>query len=146
MSVIPGMRRRMFEHGVQKKLWALAENIARTVETPEHRKSRQKTAEAALEAAASTDGSPTSVRGKREPSLQELTVEDEAILSEGGHEQGDGASLTLEAGQELDELAAKCVGAISLMLRSQETADALVGTKHHGLEILLELATVTQGR
>lgn len=138
------MRRRLFEHGVQKKLWALAENIARTVETPEHRRKRQK----AAEAAASTDRSPTSASGKlkRESSAQGLTVEDEALVSEGGREEGGGASITLEAGQELDELAAKCMGAISLMLRSQETADALVGTEHHGLEILLELATVAQGR
>lgn len=136
----------MFEHGVQKKLWALAENIARTVETPEHRKKRQKAEEAAAEAAASADRSPTSANGKRESSLQGLTAENEAVVSEGEKEQGEEASITLEAGQELDELAAKCVGAISLMLRSHGTADALVGTKHHGLEILLELATVAQGR
>lgn len=142
----PGMRRRMFEHGVQEKLWALAEKIARTVETPDHRKKREKAAEAATEAAASTDRSPTRASGTREPLLQELTTEDEALTPEGENEQGEGTSITLEAGQELDELAAKCVGAISLMLRSQETADALVGTKHHGLEILLELATVAQGR
>lgn len=140
------MRRRMFEHGVQKKLWALAENIARTVETSEHRKKRQKAAEAAAEAAASADRSSTGASGKREPLLQELTAEDEPLVSQGQNEQSEGASITLEAGQEMDNLAAKCMGAISLMLRSQETADALVGLKHHGLDILLELATVAQGR
>ena len=140
----------MFEHGVQKKLWALAEKIARTVETPEHRKRREKAAEAAAEAAtevaASTDRSPTSASSTRETSPQALTTEDEALMLEGEDELGEGASITLEAGQELDKLAVKCMGAISLMLRSQESADALLGTKHQGLEILLELATVAQGR
>lgn len=148
----------MFENGVQKKLWALAQRIARTVETPEHRRNRQKAAEAAAqataqaaaeaaaEAAASIERSTITARGERESSLHAPTVEDEALLSESGHEEGGGASIPLEAGQELDELAAKCVGALSLMLRSQETADALVGTEHHGLEILLELATVALGK
>lgn len=141
-----GMRRRMFEHGVQKRLWALAENIARIVETPEHRKKRLKAAEAASEASATTARSPTSASGKRESSLDELTAEDEALESKDAHEQDEGASIALEPGQELDELAANCMGAISLMLRSQETAHALAGTKHHGLEVLLELATVGQDR
>eukprot|EP00903_Cladosiphon_okamuranus_P005365 g5358.t2 len=146
LAASDGMRRRMFEHGVQKKLWALAENIARTVETPEHRKKRQKAAEAAAEAAASADRRSTGASGKLEASLQELTAEEEPLVSEGENGQSDGVSITLQTGQELDNLAVKCIGAISLMLRSQETANALVGTKHHGLEILLELATVVQGR
>eukprot|EP00752_Nemacystus_decipiens_P001778 g1718.t2 len=143
------MRRRMFEHGVHKKLWALAEKIARTIETPEHRKKREKAAETAAEtaaeAAASTHRSLKGVSGLRESSPA-LTAEEDKLAPEDENEQGEGVSVSLEAGQELDELAAKCVGAISLMLRSRVTADALVGTKHRGLEILLELATLPLGR
>lgn len=139
----------MMEHGLQNKLWALAENIARTMETPEHQRAREKAAEAPAEAAtepaAGTDRSVRGADGNQELSLQEVAAGDEGDTSEGEDEKGE--PIALEAGQELDELAAKCVGAISLMLRSQEAADALVGPEHHnGLEILLELATVAQGR
>lgn len=138
------------EHGLQNRLWALAENIARTVETPQHRRAREKASEAAAEAAsqaaaAGTDRSVRGADGNRVVSPQEVTAGDEVHTSEGGDEERE--PIALEAGQELDELASKCVGAISLMLRSQEAADALVGPEHHnGLEILLELATVAQGK
>ncbi|CBJ27259.1 flagellar associated protein [Ectocarpus siliculosus] len=147
------MRRRMLEHGLQNKLWALAESIARTVETPEHRKARQKAAAEAAAAAAGTAGGSTGVDGSRGGEggpllLQEVTGgnEDEAHTS--GGEEGGGVAVVLEAGQEMDEVAAKCVGAISLMLRSQEAADSLSGSEgyHNGLEILLELATAGQRR
>lgn len=135
----------MMEHGLQNKLWALAENIARTVETPEHRRAREKAAEAAAEAAAGTDRSLRGADGNRELSLQEVTTGDEALISEGGDEERE--PIALEAGKQLDELAFKCVGALSLMLRSQEVADALEGPEHqNGLELLLELATVALGR
>ncbi|CAB1121297.1 unnamed protein product [Ectocarpus sp. CCAP 1310/34] len=136
---------------LKNKLWALAESIARTVETPENRKARQKAAaEAAAAAAGITGGSrgaDDSRGGEGVPLLlQEVTGdnEDEAHTSEG--EEGGGVAVVLEAGQELDEVAAKCLGAISLMLRSQEAADSLAGSEgyHNGLEILLELATAGQ--
>lgn len=149
----PDMRRRMLEHGLQNKLWALAQSIARAVETPEQRKARQKAA--AASAAAGTAGGLRGADGSRGGEggsllLQEVAGdndnEDEAHTSEG--EEGDGVAVVLEAGQELDEVAAKCVGAISLMLRSQEAADSLAGPEgyHNGLQILLELATAGQRR
>ncbi len=138
------------EHGIQNKLWALAENIARTVETPERRRKRQKAEEAAAEAAtaeagASTDSGLRGADGKPTSLFQESMAEDETHSSEGGGEAK--KPIALEAGQELDELAVACVGAIALMLRSQEATDALAGPEiHHGLRVLLELATVSQGR
>ncbi|CAM9310036.1 unnamed protein product [Ectocarpus fasciculatus] len=148
LATLTDMRRRMLEHGLLNKLWALAESIARTVETPEHRKARQKIAAAAGTAGGlrGADGSRGGEGGSLLP--QEVTGdnEDEAHTSEG--EEGGGVAVVLEAGQELDEVAAKCVGAISLMLRSQEAADSLAGSEgyHNGLEILLELATAGQRR
>ena len=137
------------EHGVQNKLWALAENIARTVETPEHRKKRQKAAEAAAEAVAeagaSSDGGLTGADRKQASLFQGPTAEGEPPSSEPKGQARE--PIVLEAGEELDKLAATCVGAISLMLRSQEATDALAGPDiHYGLQVLVELATVPQGR
>lgn len=133
------------EHGIQDKLWALAENIARTVETPEHQKAREKAAHAAAEALAGTDGNSAEVDSTQElPILQKAAVGEIEVQSDGvGQEE----RMVLEPGKELDEVAAKCVGAISLMLRSPEVASTLAIPGHyHGLSILLELAMVTQGR
>lgn len=133
------------EYGIQNKLWALAENIARTIETPEHLRAREKAAQAEAETLADTDENTMEAE-----SIQHSPVLQEAVGDDHGHDpESENAeeSILLEVGEELDELAAKCVGAISLMLRSPEATDALaMANRHNGLSILLELATATQGR
>ncbi|CAN0267030.1 unnamed protein product, partial [Ectocarpus sp. 8 AP-2014] len=100
------MRRRMLEHGLQNKLWALAESIARTVETPEHRKARQNAAAEAVAAAAGTAGGSRGADGSRGGEgvpllLQEVTGDNEDEAHTSGGEEGGGVAVVLEAGQEL---------------------------------------------
>ncbi|CAM9275025.1 unnamed protein product [Scytosiphon promiscuus] len=145
LAASAGMRRRLMEHGIQDKLWVLAEKIARAVETPEHQKAREKAAQVAAEGLAGLDRSSAEADGNQESLLLQ-----EAIGDDGAHDQEietEGEQIVLEAGNELDELATKCVGAVSLILRSPEAADALATPDHReGLSILLELATVALGR
>lgn len=138
------MRRRMIENGLQAKLWALLENIARTAETPERRKARQMASSATTEAANGTDGVFSGTSGSREAFPTEL----ERLDGAGHHTSKARGAMELKAGKDLDELALNCLGAISLMLRSEQAKEALLaGPDYHpGLGILLELAIVEQKR
>ena len=139
------MRRRLVENGFQTKLWVLAEQIARAVETPEHRKARLKAASAAAAEAGENSGrTDGEAIGSRESAPAEV----------GG---GIGVAvkyfdetpkpMELEKGHELNDLAVKCVGALSLLLRSEQAKETLARAERvHDLDILLELATMVQDR
>lgn len=121
------MRRRMIDLGLQAEMWTLSGKIARTVETPESRKARQKAAEATAEGSTAT--AQTDAAERCQNSRQGLDEVQE--------------SPELQMGQALDEMAANCIGAVSLMLRTDQAKEALSGPDFHaGFEILLELATV----
>lgn len=133
---------------MQAKLWVLSERIARAIETPEHKRKRLQAGGAAAEfgsgvgAAAGTDGSLGDSTGPRESPLVEVV----GGLGGAGQISGEAdISMELEPGKELDELAVKCVGALSLMLQSEQAKKVFTGPAYqNGLEILLELATAAQ--
>lgn len=142
------MRQRLVEHGFQAKLWVLAEQIARAVETPEHRKARLKAAAMTAAATAETGGNTGGIDG-------EVIVSQEPAPAEAGGGLGSVGKgfdearkpMELEEGHELDDLAVKCVGALSLLLRSEQAKEALARTERiHDLDVLLELATMPQDR
>lgn len=127
----------MIQNGLQTNLWALLETIARAVEPPERRKTREREAAAAADTAAEPG---EAVEAKEDP----LSHETERCSGEGKESVRE---IELQIGAELDELAVNCLGAMSLMLRSEEAKDILAGPVHHpGLKSLLALATVTPDR
>lgn len=147
------MRRRLVESGFQAKLWGLAEQIARAVETPEHRKARLKAAAEAPPAApaaatAEAGGTTGVIDGETIGSRESATAEGEGGLGSDGKSFDETRQpMELEEGYELDDLAVKCVGALSLLLRSEQAKEALARTERvHHLDILLELATMPQNR
>lgn len=164
------VRERLIENGLQDTLSTLLESIARTVETPEHRREREKvlTKSVGVEAEAAGDstdnlnflgdgkGDRNCSIGGRVPSDQpsgrgDPQVAGIGILGGAGQsytEGGDFASVAVElkAGPELDELAVCCLGAISVLMRSDEAKGMFLEPGKCVLDVLLELATVSQGR
>lgn len=142
------MRRRLVENGFQAKLWVLAEQIARAVETPEHRKARLKAAATIAAATAEAGDNTGGIDGETIVSRESAPAEAGGRL-ESAVKCFDEARkpIELEEGHELDDLAVKCVGALSLLLRSEQAKEALARTERvHDLDILLELATMPQDR
>lgn len=135
----------MIQNGLQANLWALLETIARVVEPPERRKAREKAAATAADTAAEArTGSAEHPGEATETKEESFAHEPERCSGEG---KGPTRETELETGPELDELAVNCLGAMSLMLRSEEAKEVLARPGHHpGLNCLLELATVTPDR
>lgn len=140
------MRQRMVKSGLQDQLWTLTDIIARAVETPNHRKVREKAVAAAAEAeaAAGTTGSSRETTGAREPSIIGAGG---AVGSAEQNSTEEREPMDLKAGQALDEIAVNCVGAMSLMLRSELAREQLLGRGCcPSLNAILELATTVMGK
>lgn len=125
-----------------KNLLSLLENIAIAVETPGYRKRKGKAGEesaVAVEGTSVDSGNKSEPPGSGDPHAAEVDRLDSTS-------QSPGRLGKLEPGPELDELARNCLGAISAVLHSEEAKESLSQPRSRGLSVLLELATVAQGR
>lgn len=130
------------QNGLLKDLLSLLEKIAMAVEPPGRRKQREKAAEASAvtcEGASVDSGNINEPLGSGDPHAAEVD-------RLGGTNQSPGGLGKLEPGPELDKIAKSCLGAVSVMLHSDEAKDSLSQPRNRGLSVLLELATVAQGR
>lgn len=131
------------ENGLLTDLFNLLEKVAMAVETPERRKQREKAAEASIVVSEDISAEPGCISSQTLGSGDPQTAVTDKV---GGTSQGVEGLGKLTPGQELDELAMGCLGAVSAVLRSDAAKETLSHPRNRGLRVLLELATVAESR
>lgn len=131
------------ENGLLTDLFNLLEKVAMAVETPERRKQREKATEASIVGGEGISTEPGCISSEPLGSGDPPTAAADKL---GGTSQGLEGLGKLTPGQELNELAMGCLGAVSTVLHSDAAKEILSHPRNRCLRVLLEVATVAEGR